>query len=77
MARMARATGPIKAKVLQEEIERQGITMSEAIERVVTDFLGNKPTENQVRDLATSLAKLLGVRVERFVALWREARFRR
>jgi len=51
--------------------------MSEAIERVVTDFLGNKPTENQVRDLATSLAKLLGVRVERFVALWREARFRR
>ena len=77
MARMAKATGPGKAKALQEEIQRHGITMSEAIERVVTDFLGENPTEDQVRALATSLAKVLGVRVDRFVALWREARPRR
>lgn len=51
--------------------------MSEAIGRVVDEFLGENPTEDQVRGLAATLAEVVGVKVDRSVALRREARLRR
>jgi hypothetical protein len=74
---MQKATGPDKAKALQDEIKNQGLTMTEAIGRVVKEFLGEDPAEDQVRGLAATFAKTLGVKPDRFVALWREARLRR
>ncbi len=69
--------GPDKARALQDEIKRQGLTMTEAVERVVKEFLGEDPPEDHVRGLAATFAKTLGVKPDRFVALWREARLRR
>lgn len=76
-AKMDRMSGPYKAKALVEAIKNQGLTVAEAIGRVVDDRVGNDATEDQVRDLAASLAWMFDVKPERFVMLWREVRDRR
>lgn len=76
-ARMEKVKGPAKAKILQEEIAAAGLTMQEVIGRVVTDYLGKDPTEDQVRGLAATFSLALGVKADRFVALWLEGRSRR
>ncbi len=75
--RMEKVRGPAKAKILQEEIAAAGLTMQEVIERVVTDYLGKDPTEDQVRGLAATFSLAVGVQADRFVALWLEGRSRR
>lgn len=74
---MEKVRGPAKAKILQEEIAAAGLTMQAVIESVVTDYLGKDPTEDQVRGLAATFSLVLGVKADRFVALWLEGRSRR
>lgn len=76
-ARMDKVAGPYKARALTEELWKQGLNVTEAIRRVVEEFLGTNTTEDQVRALAATWAWVLGVEVDRFVALWREYRSRR
>lgn len=76
-SRMDKLPGPMKARALREEAARRGISDDEMIKRVVEEFLGGsweQASEDQVRDLAATLAPLLGMKPERFVALWRALR---
>jgi len=74
--RMKGLPGPIQVRALREEMVAHGVQMSDAIPRVVVAFLGENPSEDQVRDLAVTLSKTLGVKPERFVDLWQEGRLR-
>lgn len=73
-AKMDRLSGPYKAKALVDEIKSQGLTVAEAITRVVEECVGKDATEDQVRGLAASLAWMFDVKPERFVMFWREVR---
>lgn len=61
-----------QARALRQEMNKNGISVSEAIPRIVAGFLprGKNPTVDQVRTLATSLAQMLEISEERFVDLW-------
>lgn len=76
-AEMKKLIGPAKAKALQRKIAEAGVPMSVVIGRIVDEFLGENQTEDQVRALAATLSKVVGVSVDRFLTLWREERIRR
>jgi uncharacterized protein YejL (UPF0352 family) len=73
-ARMTKVKGPAKAKVLQQEIAAAGLTMQQVIGRVVTEYLGKDPAEDQVRALAATFSLALGVKADRFFDFWLEGR---
>ena len=66
-----------KARVLREEIAREGITEEEAVWRAVEDYYGKNPSDDQVRALAAIFSSVFGMKPDRFVALWLRARSRR
>jgi hypothetical protein len=66
-----------KIRVLRDELEKAGLTETEAIGRIVKDYLGVNPKEDQVRDLAAIFASVFGMKPKRFVALWLAGRERR
>lgn len=76
-ARMDRVARADKAKVLREELAREGISEGEAVRRVVSEYLGENPGEDQLRTLAATFASAFGMKPDRFLALWREARANR
>jgi hypothetical protein len=74
---MDKLPGPMKARALREEASKCGISDAEMVRRVVEEFLGGSggdPSEDQVRGLAASVAPLLGMKPDRFVAFWRATR---
>ena len=72
--RVDRLSGPAQAKALVQEIQKQGLDMSEVVGRIVVEFLGENPSDDQVRSLAASLAFMLDMRPNSFVDFWREFR---
>lgn len=64
-----------QSRALLYEMAKQGISVEEAIPKIVKGFLPyeKNPSEDQVRGLAATWADMLGVSVERFVELWRRS----
>ena len=62
-----------QSRALRYEMAKQGISVADAIPRIVKVFLPyeKNPSEDQVRALAATWSEMLGVSVERFVGLWR------
>lgn len=61
-----------QARSLRYEMSKQGISVAEAVPKIVRGFCpsGSKILEDQVRALATSWAPLLELSEDRFVELW-------
>ena len=62
-----------QARALRYEMAKQGISVADAIPRIVRGFLPDEenPSEDQVLALASTWADILDVSPERFVELWR------